>query len=349
MSRFVYTSAVSVLLCALCISRSTLTAAQEVSFAGKTVTIMIGYSPGGIGYDTYGRQLARYLGKHLPGNPRTVASNRAGAGSMTLANYMYNVAPRDGTEIALVGRGIATDRLINGDASTARFESPKFNWLGSMNNEVSGLFLREGAPAASLSDLLAGSGVEAGSTGAGGDQQIFSQALNVLLRMKLHIIPGYPGTNEILLAMQRGELDAIAGYSWSAAKIGNANELRTGQLKIVLQLALRKHPELPNVPLVTELIKDQSSRQALELLMSRQSMGRPVVAPPGLSPGVAQTLRRAVFGVMHDPDFNAEAQSLGLETSYVSGEDVQALVQKLYDLPTEVVTSARRAVTVNTP
>ncbi|MDB5651894.1 MAG: tripartite tricarboxylate transporter family receptor, partial [Hyphomicrobiales bacterium] len=319
-------------------------AAEEVTFAGKRITVFIGYSPGGIGYDTYGRHLARYLGKYLPGNPTIIASNRPGAGSMTLANYMYNVAPHDGTEIAMVGRGIATDPLINGAASTARFDASKFNWLGSMNNEVSGLYLREGAPAKSLKDLLAGTRVEAGSTGAGGDQQVFSQALNVLLHMNLHIIPGYPGTNEILLGMLGGELDAIAGYSWSAAKIGNANEIRSGQIKIVLQLALKKHPELPDVPLVTELIKDESGRQALELIMSRQSMGRPVVAPPGVPPAIVLALRKAVADVMNDADFKAEADSLGLETSYVSGEDVQALVQKMYALPPEIVAAAQKAV-----
>jgi tripartite-type tricarboxylate transporter receptor subunit TctC len=319
-------------------------AADEVSFAGKRVTILIGYSPGGIGYDTYGRQLARYLGKYLPGNPTIIASNRPGAGSMTLANYLYNVAPRDGTEIAMVGRGVATDPLINGAGSTARFDASKFNWLGSMNNEVSGLYLREGAPATNLTDLLAGKRVEAGSTGAGGDQQAFSQALNVLLHMNLHIIPGYPGTNEILLSMRSGELDAIAGYSWSAAKIGNADEIRNGTIKIVLQLALKKHPELPNVPLVTELIKDESGRQALELIMSRQSMGRPIVAPPGVAPAIVAVLRQAVADVMKDPDFIAEAQRLGLETSYVSGEDVQALVAKMYALPPEIVAAAQNAV-----
>lgn len=320
--------------------------AKELTFAGKRITVFIGYSPGGIGYDTYARQLARYLGKYLPGNPTIVPENRPGAGSMTLGNYLYNVAPRDGTEIALVGRGIATDQLIMGAASAARFDAPKFNWLGSMNNEVSGLFLREGAPASGLADLLAGKSVQAGSTGPGGDQQVFSQALDTMLHMNMHIIPGYPGTTEILLAMLRGELDAIAGYSWAAAKIGNATELRNGKIKIVLQLALQKHPDLPNIPLVTDLIKGKEERQALELIMSRQSMGRPIVAPPGLDPRVVKLFRQAVSSVMQDPQFLAECQTLGLELNYVSGEDVQALIERLYTLPPSVVASAQRAVGV---
>jgi hypothetical protein len=320
--------------------------AQEANFAGKTLTIFVGYSPGGIGYDTYARLLGRFISKYLPGNPKVAVANRPGAGSMTLANYMYHVAPRDGTEIALVGRGIATDPLINGAASSAKYDATKFAWLGSMNNEVSGLYLRRGAPAKSLEDLLAGKRVEAGSTGAGGDQQVFSQALNVLLKMNLHIIPGYPGTNEILLGMTSGELDAIAGYSWSAAKIGNANEIRNGDIKVVLQLALAKHPELPDVPLVTELVRDEQGKQALELIMSRQAMGRPVLGPPGLQPQVASALRKALASSMRDPDFIAEANQIGLEISFVSGEEVQALVERMYKLPTATIQAAQKAVAV---
>jgi tripartite-type tricarboxylate transporter receptor subunit TctC len=320
--------------------------AQDVTFAGKRITVFVGFSPGGIGYDTYARELAHYLGKYLPGGPTVVVENRPGAGSMTLANYIYNVAPHDGTEIALVGRGVATDPLIMGSASAARFDAPKFNWLGSMNNEVSGLYLREGAPAKNLDDLLAGTPVQAGGTGPGGDQQVFSQALNTMLNMKLHVIPGYPGTNEILLAMLKGELDALAGYSWAAAKVGSAEELRSGKIKIVLQLALKKHPDLPDVPLVTDLVKSEGDRQALQLIMSRQSMGRPIVAPPGLKPDVASALRQAVSKVMNDPDFIAECEKVGLELNYVNGDEVQALVESLYQLSPSVVQSARRAAAV---
>jgi tripartite-type tricarboxylate transporter receptor subunit TctC len=321
--------------------------AQEVNFSGKMITILVGYSPGGIGYDTYGRLLSRYIAKYIPGNPQTAVSNRPGAGSMTLANYMYNVAPHDGTEIAMVGRGIATDPLINGAESTAKFDAVKFAWLASMNNEVSGLYLRKGSPAKNLNDLLAGIKVEAGSTGAGGDQQVFGQALNVLLKMNLHIIPGYPGTNEILLAMLNGELDAIAGYSWSAAKIGNANEIKNGDIKIVLQLGLSKHAELPDVPLVTELIKNEQDRQALELIMSRQAMGRPVLGPPGMRPEVVKALRLAIVKSMADKDFIEEANKIGLEISFVSGEDVQGLVERMYHLPDITIKAAQKAVAVS--
>jgi tripartite-type tricarboxylate transporter receptor subunit TctC len=223
-----------------------------VSFAGKQIRLFIGFSPTGFGYDTYGRLLARHLGNHLPGRPNVVASNKPGAGSLNLANYIYNVAPRDGTEIAIVGRGVAADPMLNGNASNAMFDAAKLTWLGSMNNEVSGFYIRQPGPAATLKELLAGQNLKVGATGAGGDQQVFAATLNALLGTKLTTIGGYPGTNEILLAVERGELDGIVGYSWGVARSGNKDLLDSGKLKIILQLALAKHSELPTVPLVTE-------------------------------------------------------------------------------------------------
>jgi tripartite-type tricarboxylate transporter receptor subunit TctC len=149
---------------------------DSVSFAGRQIKLLIGYSPTGYGYDTYGRLLARHLAKYLPGNPTIIPQNRPGAGSLNLANYLYNAAPKDGTEIGIVGRGVAMEPLIGGSASQGRFDSTKFTWLGSMNNEVSGLFIRQGAPAANLQDILKGAPLQMGSTGAGGDQHAFHRA-----------------------------------------------------------------------------------------------------------------------------------------------------------------------------
>jgi tripartite-type tricarboxylate transporter receptor subunit TctC len=312
-----------------------------VSFAGKRVTLFIGFSPIGFGYDTYGRVLAKYLGKHLPGNPTVVAENRPGAGSMSLANYIYNVAPKDGTEIALIGRGVATDKLINGAASTAKFDATKFTWLGSMNNEVAGFFIRRDAPAQTLQQVLSGTPLQVGSNGAGSDLTIFATALNSVLKTKLHIIPGYPGMNEILLSMAKGELDGVVGYSWGVAKLGSKDALDHGDLKIILQLALKKHPELPNVPLVMDLVKDQEDRQVFSLIFSRQAMGRPLVAPSGLSPQVSTTLQQAVADTMADPDFLAECEKLNMEVNFVSGADVAELVSSLYRLPASVISRAQ--------
>jgi tripartite-type tricarboxylate transporter receptor subunit TctC len=274
-----------------------------------------------------------------------VPQNRPGAGSFNLANYLYNAAPKDGTEIAIVGRGVAMEPLLGGAASQAKFDSTKFAWLGSMNNEVSGFYIRQPGPVATLKEILAGTPLQVGSTGVGGDQHTFTAALNSLLGTKLKAIAGYPGTQEIMLAVERGELDGIVGYSWGVARSGNKDLLESGKLKIVLQLALAKHSELPTVPLVTEFVTDPQDKKVLEVIFSRQSMGRPLVAPPGLDPRVAQALRAGVAAAMIDPELLAESARIGLEINFVSGDDVQALVEGLYRSPPAVVARAQAIAT----
>ena len=322
-------------------------AGEPVSFAGKQIKLLIGFSPTGYGYDTYGRLLARHLTRHLAGHPTIVPQNRPGAGSLNLANYLFNAAARDGSEIAIVGRGVAMEPLLGGSASQAKFDSTQFVWLGSMNKEVSGFYLRQPGPAATLADVLKGANLQVGSTGAGGDQQIFTNALNSLLGTKLKAISGYPGTNEILLAIERGELDGIVGYSWGVARSGHKDLLESGKLKIVMQLALEKHKELPNIPLVTDFVTKPDDRHVLELIFSRQPMGRPLVAPPGLDARVARTLRQAVAATMRDPQFIAEGARLDLETNFITGGDVQALVQRLYRSPPDIVRRAQAIVSAN--
>jgi tripartite-type tricarboxylate transporter receptor subunit TctC len=338
-----------VLLCAavVCAASAARSETAPVSFAGKQLKISIGYSPTGFGYDTYGRLLARHLGRYLPGNPAIVPQNRPGAGSLNLANYIFNAAPRDGTEIALVGRGVAMEPLLGGAASQAKFDSTKFAWIGSMNNEVSGFFVRQPSPVKTLAEAMKGVSLQVGSTGIGGDQHAFTAALNALLGTRLKPIAGYPGTQEIMLAVERGELDGIVGYSWGVAKSGNKAQLDDGSLKIILQLALGKHKELPDVPLVTDFVKNPEDRQVLEMIFSRQSMGRPVVAPPGIDPRVVDVLRKALADTMRDPQFIAEGAKIGLELEFVSGAEVQSLVERLYQSPASVVSRAQTIFTSN--
>ncbi len=312
-----------------------------VAFAGKQIRLYVGFSPTGFGYDTYGRLLARHLGQHLPGRPSVLVLNKPGAGSLNLANYIYNVGQRDGTEIAIVGRGVAADPMLNPNASNAMFDATRFTWLGSMNNEVSGFYVRQPGPAATLADILAGTNLKVGATGAGGDQQVFAATLNALLGTKLTTIGGYPGTNEILLAVERGELDGIVGYSWGVARSGNKDLLESGKLKIVMQLALNKHTQLPNVPLVTDFVTDPGDKKVLEVIFSRQSMGRPLIAPPSLDPRLTQVLRNGIAAAMNDPELLAEAARTGLEINFVSGNEVQALVEGLYRSPPAVVARAQ--------
>jgi tripartite-type tricarboxylate transporter receptor subunit TctC len=334
---------------ALLLSVPTCVRAQNaaVSFAGKQIRLLIGFSPTAYGYDTYGRLLARYLGKYLPGDPLIVPQNRPGAGSLGLTSYMANAAPHDGSEIAIVGRGVAMEPILDAPVTPPKFDATKFTWLGSMNNEVGGFFVREPGPVVTFQDVLKGAAMKVGSTGAGGDQQIFTQTLNAMFGTKLKAVAGYPGTQELMLAIERGELDGIVGYSWSVARYGNQAQLDDGSLKIILQVALNKHHDLPNVPLVTDLVKSNADRQVLELIFSRNSMGRPLLAPPGLDPAIAATLRKGFAQAMHDPDLVAEAEKINLELNFVSGEEVQALVERLYQFPPDVIARAQAIAAAN--
>jgi tripartite-type tricarboxylate transporter receptor subunit TctC len=314
-----------------------------VSFAGKRINLYIGFSPTGFGYDTYGRLLAKYYGKYLPGNPLVIPQNRPGAGSLSLVTYLYNAGAKDGTDIGLVGRGAAMEPLLS-DSPSAKFDGTKLTWIGSMNNEVAGFFISDTSPAKDLKAVLAGPPIQVGSTGSGGDPQTFANAVNVVFKTKMGIVAGYPGMNEILLGISRGELDGVLGYSWGVARMGSRDQLKEGKLKLIMQLALNKHPELPDVPLVTELAPNSEGRRVLELIFARQSMGRPIAAPPGLDPAVTTALRKAFYEAMHDPEFIADCEKINLEISYVGGEDVQALLRQLYSLPENVLAEARRIV-----
>jgi tripartite-type tricarboxylate transporter receptor subunit TctC len=343
----VYAFVASVLLIATLATATRAQPADPAPTAARQIKLLIGYSPTGYGYDTYGRLLARHLGKYLPGNPLIIPQNRPGAGSLNLANYLAHAAPRDGSEIAIIGRGVAMEPLIGGSAAQGKFDSTKFVWLGSMNNEVSGLFIRQGAPAADLKDILAGARLQMGSTGAGGDQHAFTIALNSLLGTKLKPIAGYPGTQEIMLAIERGELDGIAGYSWGVARAGNKDDLAAGRLKIVMQLGLDKHKDLPDVPMLDQFVTRPQDRQVLDMIFSRQAMGRPLVAPPGIDPRVGETLRQAFAEAMRDPQLIAEAAKMDLELGFVPGGEVQALVERLYKAPAEVIARAQAIVAAN--
>ena len=203
------------------------------------------------------------------------------------------------------------------------------------------------APARISCRFAAGARLTVGSTGAGGDQQVFTVALNSLIGTKLKPISGYPGTQEIMLAIERGELDGIVGYSWGVARVGNRDDLASGRLKIVMQLGLTKHKELPAVPMLDDFVTDVADRQVLELIFSRQAMGRPLVAPPGLDPHVGESLRAAFAAAMHDSELIAEAAKMDLELGFLDGADVQSLVERLYRSPPDVIARARAIATAN--
>ncbi len=320
-------------------------AAETPFFAGKTVRILVGFGPGG-GYDVYARELARHLGHHVPGNPTVVVQNVVGAGSLKAVNFLYNAAPRDGTVLATFARGIVFEPLI-GHLDGAQFDAPKFNWIGSVSNEVSVCAINSMRDIRTWQDMQTKKMV-IGASGAGADSDVFPIVLRNLFRLPMRIVTGYPGGSDLNLAMERGEIDGRCGWSWTSIVSRNRDWLTEKRVQITLQIALQKHEDLPDVPLIMDLTNDPRRDAALKLIVSRQSIARPFAAPPEVPADRITTLRRAFDATVADPDFLAEMRAQSLEVRPVGGAEVQGLIREIYASPPDVVKLARE-ILVDTP
>ena len=308
-------------------------------YKGKTITLYIGYSAGG-GYDTYARTIGRVIGRHIPGNPKVVAKNKPGAGSLKLTNELYNSLPKDGTVIGTFGRGMVMEPLFGN--KKAKFDPSKFTWLGSANNEVSVCIAWHESPIQTLEDFLTKPMI-VGGTGPGSDTDVFPKVLNNVLGTKLILVTGYPGGNDINLATERGEVQGRCGYSWSSLKSRFPQWLTGKKVQILLQMSTAKHPDLPDVPFVMDLAKTDKDRKVLELIFARQAWGRPFVAPPGLPADRAKALQTAFMATMKDADFLADAKKQKLEIAPISGEKIKQLIAALYASPKDLVEAAKEA------
>jgi tripartite-type tricarboxylate transporter receptor subunit TctC len=308
------------------------------SFAGKTVRVVVGFSPGG-GYDIYARELARYLGRHIPGHPAVVVQNMAGAGSLKAVNFLFNAAPRDGTVLATFSRGIVFEPLI-GHLDGAQFDAPKFNWIGSIADEVGVCAINASRGIATWQDMLTTRTV-IGASGAGADSDAFPIVLRNLFHLPMRVVTGYPGGADVNLAMERGEVDGRCGWSWTSILSRNREWLNEKRIRITLQIALAKHEDLPDVPLITDLVSDPRQAAAVRLIVSRQGIARPFAAPPDVPPERIATLREAFDATMRDPDFIAEMRSQALDVRPLGGGAVQALMRDIYASPPDVVKLAR--------
>jgi tripartite-type tricarboxylate transporter receptor subunit TctC len=305
-------------------------------YKGKTVELYIGYSVGG-GYDVYARMVARHMGKHIPGSPNVVPKNMEGAGSLRLTNWLYNVAPKDGTVFATIGRGTAFNPLLGLPGS--QFDGPKFTWIGSANDEVSICASWHTTGVTRFEDLQSKE-IPVGGTGVSDDTVQFPKVLNAVLGTKMKIVSGYPGGNDAVLAMERGEVHGRCGWSWSSVKATHKSWIDDKKVNVMIQLALEKHPDLPDVPLVTDLAKTDEQKQILKLIFARQVMGRPFVAPPGLPQDRVDALRKAFMDTMKDAEFQAAANKAKMEITPVTGEKVETLVKGLYATPKEISNKA---------
>lgn len=317
-------------------------AADDVAsfYKGRTVTLDIGYSAGG-GYDIYARVLARHLGDHIPGNPTVIPQNMPGAGSLKLVNYLYNIAPKDGTVLATFARGLAMQPLF--DSQGIGFDAQKLTWIGSITNEVSVCAFRSDSGIATWQDMLTKQ-YTVGGTGSGSDTDIFPDVLRNLFHMKMKLATGYPGGEDVVLALERGEVNGRCGWSWSSLISRNHSLYEEKQIFIPVQLSLKKHEDLPDVPLVMDLTNDAKIAAALKLIFGRQTMARPYAAPPDLPEDRVVALRAAFDATMQDPAFLADARQTDLEVRPVTGAEVQQLVAEIYRSPPDVVKIAADAI-----
>jgi tripartite-type tricarboxylate transporter receptor subunit TctC len=328
--------AVCVAALALLLSASAHAQSVDAFYRGKTVTLYIGFSVGG-GYDLYARMLARHMGRHIPGNPQIVPQNMAGAGSLRVANFIYQAAPKDGTAFATMGRGSAFGPLLGQGGPT--FDAQKFTWLGSANDEVSVCVAWHTAGIATFADLRAKPMVT-GATGPTDETAQIPRIINGVLGTKMRVVTGYPGGNDINIAMERGEVEGRCGLSWSSAKVAHQAWIDQQKIKLLLQVAGAKHADLPDVPLATDLAADAEQRQILEIFAARQVMGRPFFAPPDLPRERAAALRSAFMATLRDPEFLGEAAKAKLEITPVAGEKVEELVRQVYRTPAEIAVKA---------
>jgi tripartite-type tricarboxylate transporter receptor subunit TctC len=316
----------------------TVACAQSVAdfYKGRNVELYIGYSVGG-GYDLYARMLARHMGKHIPGNPTVLPKNMEGAGSLRLTNWLYNVGAKDGTVFGAIGRGTGFDTLFGNKA--AQFDAAKFSWIGSANNEVSICVAWHTSGITKFADLLTRTLI-VGGTSASADTDQFPKVTNGVLGTKMRVITGYPGGNEIGLAMERGEVQGRCGWSWSSVKSTHQKWYDEKKFHILVQLALEKHPDLPGVPLITDLATTEEARQILRLIFARQVMGRPFLAPPNVPRERLDALRKAFMDTMKDKDFLADTEKAAMEITPVDGVQIEKLVKDLHTTPPAVAQRA---------
>jgi tripartite-type tricarboxylate transporter receptor subunit TctC len=306
--------------------------ADEIAdfYRGKNVELQIGFGPGG-GNDVWGRMVSRHMPRHLPGNPTFVPKNVPAAGSLVVANTLYNSSPKDGSAIGMIARGIPFEPLFGGKGT--QFDALKFNYLGSPSRDSNMCAVWHTHPVKTAKDLFTVETV-IGSTGSGAESHVFPILLENLLGMKIKIIKGYKGSQDIMLAIERRELDGIC---LGTETVRRTSQYQGGKFRIVLQMATEPDPGLGDLPLVTEFAKSPEDRAALDLIFARVDVGRPFVAPPGVPPERVAALRKAFTATMNDKDFQKDIAEVKFEINAITGEQLEGLIRKAYATPPAVV------------
>lgn len=290
-------------------------------YRGKTVRIINWASPGGE-YDIHGRLVSRYLGKHIPGNPAVVHQSMTGGGGIVAANYLYNVASRDGLSLGVVPSSLPLLQAL--DDKAIRYDAARFNWIGTIAPTQENLVAWHATGVTAFADLLTRE-FPLGASGAGSTSVMVPLAMNALLGTKIKLVAGYPGGNEVNLAMEHGESFG-RWNTWSAWKVTKPDWIAQGKIRVIVQSAIRKPAELQAPPLLADLARDTDDRRIFELLATAAELGRPLVAAPDTPEDRRRALLDAYRAMIADPDFIDEATRLKIEIAALIGEDLRALV-----------------------
>ena len=320
----------ALLACGLAASPAGAQSVEEF-YKGRKIDVVIGFTVGG-GYDAYARLLARHIGEHIPGKPAIIPRNMTGAGSRIAAAFIHGVAPKDGTAIGIADQSIPLEQAL-GDAGV-KFDSRELNWIGNPNADNNVLTTWHTSPVKTLDDARKIE-VTMGATGFNTSSQ-YPTVLNATAGTKFKVIFGYPGGNEINLAMERGEVGGRGSNAWASYKSTRPDWIKDNKINILVQIGLRKAPDLPNVPLLMETATNDVDRAALRLLSAPTTIGRPFFAPPNVPADRVKALRAAFDAMIKDKAFLDEAQKLNLDIDPVSGEELQKIVADIIDAPAPV-------------
>lgn len=303
-------------------------------FKGKNVSIVVSTSTGG-GYDTMARAIGRHIGKHIPGSPSALVRNMPGAGGITAMNYLYNLAEKDGTVLGLVQNGTPLEPLFG--TKEARYDAPKFNWLGTPSVEISMVLLWHTVPVNTVEDLKTKE-TNMGASGANSTPAFYTRLLNATLGTKMKLINGYPGQNDAFLAMERGELDGYPSVFYSALTSTRPNWLRDKVAKPIVQYGPERLKELPDVPFAPDLLTNADDKLLMQAAFAPQALGRPLVLPPGVPVERVAALRKALADTFADPEFRADAEKIGLIVNAPrTGEQLQDVIARAYQAPSRVI------------
>jgi tripartite-type tricarboxylate transporter receptor subunit TctC len=315
--------------------------AQSVAefYRGKSINLIIGFSVGG-GYDLYARVLARYMSRHIPGNPTIVPQNMTGAGSMRAAQFIYSVAPKDGLTFGTFSRMSAINPLVD---NNFQFVATKFSWLGSVTNDVTTCMTWHTSPVKTYKDFLEKPSI-LGAQAPGSEIDIFASLHKTVLGANVRLSAGYPGTNEIMLAMERGEVDGICGLAWTTVKAQRANWIAEKKINVLIQNSIRKEADLANVPMIMDQTADREKQQILKLFVATHQFARPFAAPPDIPADRREALVAAFAATVKDPEFLAEAQRRDMEVAPVSAKAMSDMLVELYATPKDVLSKAAAAI-----